>query len=216
MDYTLESLKNLLRKRLQDEDFDGDTLTHFLNQSLNEILGEDKYPFMQRIEEYGVDFKGEAPLPPYYAGTFYMYAKPADEHDQPRQELEYISPEEFFRDTHAHTMVYTIFANKLYWRIYKDNDNNGFIVTHLFLVNPKPLVNPTDKPPIPPEYMEALLLGALARAEQLRDNFDFAQIYENKQDQILTNMKLRYGPGNLTAKNQAKLPYFGGYADGRF
>ena len=215
MDYTLETLKNLLRKRLQDEDFDGDTLTHFLNQSLNEILGEDKYPFMQRIEEYGVDYKGEAMLPPSYAGTFYLYAKKAEK-GQPRQELEYISPEEFFENTKAHTMVYTTFANKLFWRIYKsDGNDDGYIITHLYLINPLPLVNPTDRPPIPPQYMEALLLGALARAEQLRDNFDFAQIYENKQDQILTNMKLRYGPGNLTFQNRAKLPFYGGNADGR-
>lgn len=215
MDYTLETLINLLRKRLQDEEFDGDTLKHFLNQSLNEILGEDKYPFMQRISDYGTDYKGEALLPPYYAGTFYIYAK-KDEKGQPRQELKYISPELFFENTKAHTMVYTIFANKLFWRIYKDGEDGDFIVTHLYLVNPMPLVKDTDRPPIPPEYIEALILGALARAEQIRDNFDFAQIYENKQDQILTNMKLRYGPGNLTAQNQARLPYFGGYADGRY
>ena len=87
MDYTLETLKNLLRKRLQDEDFDGDTLTHFLNQSQSEILGEDKYPFMQRIDEYLADEKGEISLPPFYAGTFYIYAK---KEGDPRQELQYI------------------------------------------------------------------------------------------------------------------------------
>jgi hypothetical protein len=61
--------------------------------------------------------------------------------------------------------------------------------------------------------MEALILGALARAEQVRDNFDFAQIYENKQDQILTNMKVRCSTGNLTAENRARLPLNGGLYD---
>jgi hypothetical protein len=55
----------------------------------------------------------------------------------------------------------------------------------------------------------------MARAEEVRDNFDYSQLYRNQQDQILTNMKLRYGPGNLSAKNRAELPYFGGYADDR-
>ena len=212
MDYTLESLKNILRKRLQDEDYDGDTLTHFLNESQNEILGEDKYPFMQRMDEYGVGDEGEVLLPPYYAGTFYMFLK---QEGAPRQEMKYMAPEDFFKNTDAHTMVYTIFANRLFYRTYKEAEQQNYTLLHLYLVNPMPMVNDTDKTIIPSQYIEALLLGALARAEQLRDNFDFAQIYENKQDQILTNMKLRYGPGNLTAQNDAKLPFFGGYADGR-
>ena len=78
MDYTLETLTNILRTRLQDEDFDGDTLTQFLNDSLNEILGEDKYSFMQRIDKYIAESHGELSLPMAYAGTFYIYANKED------------------------------------------------------------------------------------------------------------------------------------------
>jgi len=207
MDYTLETLISILHKRLQDEEFDSDMLTQFLNDSLNEILGEDKYPFMQRIDRYTADSHGEINLPPAYAGTFYIYAKQGKE---PRQELKYIPPEEYFENTRRHTFVYTVFANTLFFRLRKDTEDEGFSVTHLYLENPRPLVNSTDRTPIPPQYIEALILGALYRAEQIRDNFDFAQIYQNNQDQILTNMKMRYGPGNLSAKNQSKLPYGGG------
>lgn len=210
--YTLETLKTILRKRLQDEEYDGDTLTIFLNNSLNEILGEDKYPFMQRIDKYTADEKGEISLPPFYGGTFYIYAKKEKE---PRQKLEYIAPEEYFENTKRHTFVYTVFSNTLFYRLRKDTDNEGFEITHLYLANPLPLKKDSDITPIPAQYMEALILGALARAEEVRDNYDYAQIYRNQQDQLLTNMKLRYGPGNLTAENRAKLPYFGGYADAR-
>lgn len=210
--YTLETLKNILRKRLQDEEFDGDTLTIFLNESLNEILGEDKYPFMQRIDKYTANNHGEVSLPPFYAGTFYIYYKPEN---GPRQELQFISPEEYFENSKAHSFVYTVFANTLFYRINPGKDDNSYEITHLYLTNPLPLVNDTDTTPIPPQYIEALILGAMSRAEEIRDNFDFSQIYRNQQDQILTNMKLRYGPGNLTAQNQARLPYFGGYDDGR-
>lgn len=207
MDYTLENLIEVLRKRLQDEEFDSDLLTIFLNESMNEILGEDKYPFMQRIDNYTADACGEINLPPAYAGTFYIYARKDNE---PRQELVYIEPELFFRDTRKHTFVYTTFANTLFYRLREDTDNEGFDITHLYLENPMPLKKNTDRPPIPPQFMEGLVLGALARAEQMRDNFDFAQIYENKQDQILTNMKVRLSNGNLTAENRARLPLNGG------
>ena len=218
MDYTLETLKDILRKRLQDEEFDGDILKMFLNDSLNEILGEDKYPFMQRIDKYTAEPHGEINLPFGYAGTFYLYAK---KDKQPREELTFISPEEYFRNTKHHSMVYTTFENTLYYRLREgqhgeDCNCDDYTITHLYLENPRPLVNNADRTPIPPQYIEALILGALYRAEQIRDNFDFAQIYQNQQQQILTNMKLRYGPGNLTAQNTARLPYYyGGYADGR-
>ena len=215
MDYTLETLISILRKRLQDENFDKDTLTIFINQAQEEILGEDKYPFMQRIDEYIAEPRGEISLPPAYAGTFYIYAKKPK---QPRQELNFVSPEEFFNNTQIRMMTYTTFANTLFYNIYKSSDEcdcDGFKIMHLYLENPRPLTADKDRSIIPPQYIEALILGALYRAEQLRDNFDYAQIYQNQQDQILTNMKQRLGPGNLSAGNRAKLPYFGGYADDR-
>lgn len=207
MNYTLENLIEILRKRLQDEEFDSTLLTQYLNDSLNEILGEDKYPFMQRIDKYTAEDHGEISLMPDYAGTFYIYAKQGKE---PRQEVKYIEPELFFEDTKKHTFVYTIFANTLFYVLRPDPKEIGFDVMHLYLTNPRPLVNLTDRPPIPPQYIETLILGALARAEQVRDNFDFAQIYENKQDQLLTNMKVRCSTGNLTAENRARLPLNGG------
>ena len=220
MDYTLETLKGILRKRLQDEEFDGDTLTLFINQAQDEILGEDKYPFMQRIDTYDAQPAGQLSLPFAYAGTFQIYASKGE--NEPQQELHYISPEEFFNQPKRHSYAWTKYADTIFYRLYKGDqtddcpfDCSGYKIVHLYLINPKPLSADTDKSIIPAQYIEALILGALYRAEQLRDNFDFAQIYQNQQDQILTNMKLRYGPGNLSALNRAKVPFFGGYADDR-
>ena len=212
MDYTLSTLKDILRRRLQDEDYDGDTLTLFLNDSLNEILGEDKYPFMQRIDKYIAEPHGEISLPPQYAGTYYIYAKKCK---QPRQELEYIAPELYFEHTKAHTFVYTVFANTLFYRLENPDKYTDFEITHLYLINPKPLVEDTDVPPIPAQYMEALILGALARAEEVRDNYDYAQLFRNQQEQLLTNMKVRLGAGNLTQQNRARLPFRGGSYDAK-
>ena len=208
MDYTLENLKNIVLKRIQDEEFDVELLTQFLNDSLFDILGEDKYPFMQRIETYGAESYGEINLPPGYSSTFYIYAKKDKE---PRQELKYVQPELFFRNTQAHTFSYTVFANTLFYNLENDKDAEDFEIEHLYLANPRPLVKDTDRPPIPPEYMEALILGAMARVEEVRDNFDFSQIFRNQQAQILTNMKARLGPGNVSLQNRAQLPFYGGY-----
>lgn len=212
MEYTLENLTNILRRRLQDEEYDAENLRIFLNDSLNEILGEDKYPFMQQIDTYLADEKGEISLPINYASTYAIFARGKG---QPRRPLKYVSPEEFFAAAPDVGMIYTVFANTLFYHANKDPEDQDVQILHLYLQNPMPLVKPTDITPIPPQYIEALVLGAMSRAEEVRDNFDFAQLYRNQQDQLLTNMKLRYGPGNLTAENRAKLPHFGGFADGR-
>lgn len=220
MDYTLENLINILRKRLQDEEYDGDLLKHFLNDALNEILGEDKYPFMERMDKYAATPEGELSLPFAYSQTFFIFAH---KNGQPREELKYISPEEFFDRTFQHEMVWTKFANTIFYKLRLNKDPksscpycyDGWEILHLYLANPAPLIKETDRPPIPPQYVEALVLGALARAEEVRDNFDYSQLYRNQQEQILTNLKLRYGPGNLTAKNRAKLPFNGGRYDDR-
>ena len=204
MDYTLETLKDILRRRLQDQEFDGETLRIFINDSQNEILGEDKYPFMERIDTYLGEADGEISLPLGYAGTLFIFAR---KDGQPREPLQYIAPKDFFANTDRHQMVWTKYANTIFYRAYKDSDQTGFNIMHLYITNPLPLTKDTDRSPIPAQYIEALVLGALARAEQYRDNFDYAQIYRNQQDQILTNMKLRFGPGNLSAANQAHTTY---------
>lgn len=210
MNYTLDKLIKVLRLRLQDEEYSKELLTQFINDSQNEILGEDKYPFMQRIDSYIADDSGELSLPLGYDGTLFLFA---NKDGQPRSPLKYVSPQDFFDHTDAHTFCYTKFGDKIFYRIYADK-NEDFNIEHMYLVRPLPLVEDDDKTMIPNEFVEALILGAMARAEETRDNYDYAMIYQNKQDTLLTNMKLRYGPGNLTAGNTARLPYhFGGYYD---
>jgi len=210
MEYTLKKLVSILKDRLQDEDYSEESLKTFLNQAQNEILGEDKYPFMQRIDEYTDIQAGEVSLPLGYGGTIALYAK---RKDGERFTLRYIAPDDYFNRTGALHDVWTSFANTLFFQIdAKDTEREHYKITHLYIANPRPMLEDDDCTAIPPQYVEALLLLALARAEQRRDNFDYAQIYENKADMLLTNMKLRYGGGNLSADNTSTLPFhMGGF-----
>ena len=87
-----------------------------------------------------------------------------------------------------------------------DGDEKFYRIMLYYLAKPLPLVNSEDVPIIPYEFGEILVMGALARAERLRDNFDYAAIYENKYDELVTNMKLRYCPRQISNENRAKLP----------
>ena len=205
MDYTLENLVKLIRRRLKDEEYDEDDLKSFITLAQAEILGEDKYPFMQRSEEYSATGQGELGLPFDYDATFQILVRKGEETSW--TPLHYVAPTEYFANAGGY--CYTTFDNTVYYRINGQDDN--FTVKHLYLAHPMPLTKDTDRTCIPPEYIEALLLGVLYRAEQQRDNFDYAQIYQNQQDQILTNMKMRYGQGNLSVENRAKVNFGGAY-----
>lgn len=211
MDYTLANLVKALKSRLQDDEYDVDDLKRFLNESQFEILGDDKYSFLEKIDNVDANSAGELDLPYDYQSTLYVFAR-KEKHD-PREQLAYISPSEFFDQTRNRDFTYTVYGNTLFYKLPKKYNNDGecdccgWHVMHLYLAKPKIMKKDGDKPIIPYEYQEALLLGALARAEQRRDNFDYAQIYFNKQNDLLVNMKLRYGPGQQSFENCSRLPF---------
>jgi hypothetical protein len=153
-------------------------------------------------------------LPPDYQTLIHLTATK----DHNKHALRYIPSRQFFdtgKNASVKNYTYTIFGNQLYYslpdiegELDEEGDEKFYTLDLYYLARPKMLVQPTDKPVIPYEYGEALLLGALARAEQLRDNFDYAQIYENKKEELITNMKERYCPRQQEGENRAKLPVF--------
>ena len=201
MDYTLSNLVSTVRKRLKDEEYDEDEIKQFLNEAQSEVLGEDKYPFMQRIDCYDADASGEIDLPIGYGGTVSIFAQ---REKIPRTILHYIKPEDFFNHRNGHIWAYTVYGGKIFYHI--AGDHNDYEIFHLYLANPRPMVDDDDKPGIPYEYREILILGALYRAERERDNFDYSQIYQNQQDALITNMKVRYGQGTLGVNSRSVLP----------
>lgn len=210
MAYTLEKLVDLLRRRLKDEEYDEDTLIDFINAAQDEILGETKYSFMEGLDCYDADPKGSVSLPFDYAATIEILAETDKKYTRP---LEYLPPQEYLKTDRARRyFVWTVIGRDLYYclPVEKDQDTgciDTYKLKHLYLKKQKKMVKDTDKATIPDDYIEALVLGALARAEQQRDNFDYAQIYKNQQDDLLVNMKLRYGPKNLNVDNRARLAF---------
>ena len=117
------------------------------------------------------------------------------------------------RENGAKNYRFTVFGGKLLYNvpdvsaeIDEDGDDKFYELSLYYLAKPLPLSQPTDVPVIPYEFGEVLVMGALARAERLRDNFDYAAIYENKYDELVTNMKLRYCPRQASYENRATLP----------
>ena len=212
--YNLSGLTDRIKARLKDAQYSDTDIQQFINDAYFDILGDTAYQFLEKAYRAATQDGGPMLLPPDYQTLIHLTATK----DHNKHALRYIPSRQFFdtgKNASVKNYTYTIFGNQLYYslpdiegELDEEGDEKFYTLDLYYLARPKMLVQPTDKPVIPYEYGEALLLGALARAEQLRDNFDYAQIYENKKEELITNMKERYCPRQQEGENRAKLPVF--------
>lgn len=212
--YNLSGLTDRIKARLKDAQYSDTDIQQFINDAYFDILGDTAYQFLEKAYRASTQDGGPMFLPPDYQTLIHLTATK----DHNKHALRYIPSRQFFdtgKNASVKNYTYTIFGNQLYYslpdiegELDEEGDEKFYTLDLYYLARPKMLVQPTDKPVIPYEYGEALLLGALARAEQLRDNFDYAQIYENKKEELITNMKERYCPRQQEGENRAKLPVF--------
>ena len=212
--YNLGGLVDRIKARLKDAEYSDDDIRQFINDSYFDILGDTAYQFLEKVYIATTQQGGPLLLPRDYQTLIHLTAKL----DKSVYPLRYLPSRQFFdsdKDASVKNYTYTIFGNELLYslpnvedQIGTDGDEKFYTLSLFYLAKPKTMTQDTDIPVIPYEYGEALLLGALARAEQLRDNFDYAQIYENKREELITNMKERYCPRQQEGENRAKLPVF--------
>ena len=207
--YNLAGLTARIKDKLDDQEYPEDVIARFINDAYFDVVGDEEYQFLEKMYQGATQEGGVLPLPSNYQSLFTLTAKS----DHGTKALEYMSKEEYF--THGKgdkPYKYTIFADQLFYDVpsIEGEDENGeekfYDLRLYYLAKPKMLVNPTDKPLIPYEFGDILVLGALARCERRRDHFDYAGVYESKMDELVTNMKLRYCPRQLANENRAKLP----------
>lgn len=210
--YNLSGLISRIKVRLDDEEYPDETIRQFLNDALFDALGEAHYQFLEKIYTATTQTPGVLPLPRDYQTLVTMTAK-IDNNVWP---FEYMDYKDFLnREKGSGTKNYrfTVYGGQVFYdvpdvstEIDEDGDERFYEITLYYLAKPLPLADDTDVPIIPYEFGEILVMGALARAERLRDNFDYSAIYENKYDELVTNMKLRYCPRQASYENRAKLP----------
>lgn len=208
--YNLASLVERVQARLKDADFSTIDIAQFLNDAYFEILGETHYQFTERKYETTAMEGGEVTLPCDYQTLIHFTAK----NSRGLHKLTYKPSREYFNHGEGsvyNSYSYTVFGDKLLFDLPEVKEIEGekpdyYHLDIYYLAKPLKMTSDDDKPMMPSEYSEILVLSALARCERLRDNFDYAQIYENKVEDMLISMKERYCPRQLDDGNRAKLP----------
>ena len=208
--YNLGGLISRIKNRLNDAEYSDETITQFINDAYFEILGDAEYQFLERVSRQYADGSCFIMLPPNFQTVICLTAK-IDGNVRP---LRYVPKSEYFavdRESGINNYAFTSFGNQILFtlpNISEDDNNDYYEMTLYYLAKPCMLTQDTDVPVIPAEFSETIVLNALARAERRRDNFDYAAVYENKCEDLITNMKMRYCPRQLQGDNRAKLPVF--------
>jgi len=211
-DYNLSTLVADVKDELQDESYSDERIKRYINDAYKEIFGEVPYSFFEKTYEYETIDSGELEAPK----DFQTIERLVVEKDKMKMPLKYVAPREYFAEFGGmKTYTYTVIGNVVHYHLpevncdeINDTDpDDYYTLKMIYIAKPAKLVNPTDIPLIPSEYGEVLVLGAVAKAERRRGNYDFAQIYDNRKAELLTNMAMRYGPRNFDGGNRIQTPF---------
>jgi len=70
--------------------------------------------------------------------------------------------------------------------------NAADTLTLRYFKKPTPLSSDDDVPELPSNFEELLIVGAAYRVLQVKDNYDQAAILQNKYDEILQKLVMKY------------------------
>jgi hypothetical protein len=197
MSYIHSDIITAVQTRIKDTRFSSSTITDLLNDTQNDVFNEYRLPFMQASVNYTLtsgdsDITSGAGLPANYVQTLDLIATTNGiEQVIPYKEISLSDEANPDQDDQA--------ANyPEYWYTYADTIRlypkpaGAYTVTLRYYKKPTDLVDGTDVPDIPSEFRELLVVGAAYRVLQIKDNYDQAAIHQNKYDEILQKLVVKY------------------------
>ena len=191
--YTCAQLVRDVKRRINDEEYSTGDIVDYLNDALCEVVGEDKYSFLEKSFSYAEIGNGELVLPLDFQSAIALFIDGV--------KLKYAPYKDFFEMERPD--IYTTFADRVFYSL--GGCGCPKEATLLYLAKPYTMAA-GDTPPFPVEFKEILVLGALYRIEQASGNYDFATIYQQRQDELIVNMKLRYNVRQQSNEYIIKLP----------
>lgn len=200
MAYTVAGLTSKVRQRVRDTNYSSSEILDYLNDTQRDVFNEYRLRFMQTSQDYSLtisetDITNGSGLPSNFVQAVNLVLKTSgDEKLIPYKD--FTSADEMFPDS-TDTTVYP--ANKpQFWYLYGDTirvhpaPDEAYDVTLRYYKSPTELTADDDVPEIPSEFEEILVSGATYRVLQVKDNYDQAMIHENKYNEILQKLVVKY------------------------
>lgn len=205
MSYNLETIRNKVKSRIQDEDFDNTLINDFINDEQRELFAYYDLPFNRATTTQLVTTgTNTLPLPAGHQKTKALNVIAPEDYDT--EISSYYLPYNRFQETFRPAQYYT--DNQLrWWTIYDDsiifsnNADQSYTLQHDYLKAPDTLVNNEDVPQLPEAYGEILVLGAMIRCLELNEDNDIATYQLAKKNQLVSAMLKRVSPQQSAKTN---------------
>lgn len=200
MAYQLSDLITKVQRRVRDTGYSTSEITDYLNDTQNDIFNEYRLPFMQTYVDYVLfanvpDITNGSGLLPDYVQAVDLQVTTEGKEAQlvykPYEEIfaEYPNPD----DTTAYPPTVP-----QYWYFYDETikvfpaSSENINVRLRYWKKPTELSIATDVPSVPSQFSEILVVGAAYRVLQVKDNYDQAGILQNKYDELLQKLVVKY------------------------
>lgn len=200
MAYQLSGIVTKVQQRVRDTGYSSSEITNYINDTQNDVFNEYRLPFMQTSQDYTVtanesDITDGAGLPTNFVQAIDLSLTTSGQ----EKVIQYIDFTELDQRYPDPTDVTAHPANTpQYW--YKIDEtirlfpvpNNAYTLTLKYYKKPTILSSDAAVPEIPSQFEELLVVGAAYRVLQVKDNYDQATILENKYDELLQKMVVKF------------------------
>lgn len=200
MSYQSSDIVTKVQQRIRDTGYSSSEIQNYINDTQNDVFNEYRLPFMQTTQNYtltqGVsDITNGTGLPSNFVQAIDLtLTSLGREKVLPYRDFKWVddtTPDPDDTTTHSTNVPE-------YWYKFGDTikvypvPDAAYTLTLRYYKKPTLLSSDADVPDIPSEFEELLVSGAAYRVLQVKDNYDQAAIHENKYNELLQKLVVKY------------------------
>lgn len=217
MAYTLSGVAGKVRQRVRDTAFSPSETTDYINDTLNDVYNEYRLPFMETTQDYtltvGVsDITNGVGLPANYVQAINLVLTSLGREKvlpyRDIREVDALNPDPDDNSIHPQNVPEYWYYYDETIRVYPE-PNSAYTVTLRYYKKPTMLSADADVPGLPSEFEELLVCGAAYRILQVKDNYDQAAIFQNKYDEILAKLVVKYSLAQVGTPTRMRINRYG-------
>lgn len=205
MSYICGDIVTRVQQRVRDTGFSSTEIKSYLNDTQNDVFNEYLLPFMYTSQDYTLavgtaDITNGVGLPTNYVQAVdLLLTTTAFEKVLIYRDIREIDA--MYPDYENSTLYPNNTPNE--WYIYGQTPkvfpkpNLAYTATLRYIKKPTLLSSDSDVPDLPSEFEELLVVGAAYRVLQVKDNYDQAGILQNKYDEILQKLVMKYSQSQI-------------------
>ena len=213
MAFQLSDIVIKVQQRIKDTGYSSGEITNYINDTQNDIFNEYRLPFMETTHDYTLtanvsDISNGSGLQANYVQALdFTLTTSGREKVIPFRDIRQI--DNFYPDPDDTTAHPANVPQYIYYyaetlRTYPKPDI-AYTGTLRYYKKPTILSADADIPEIPSEFEEILVEGAAYRVLQVKDNYDQAAIHQNKYDEILQKLVVKYSQSQIGTPTRIRI-----------